>query len=575
MSGGTEGPGATQRNAAGRLLASQPRAALLSVAGLAAAGLAGAALLAWLVLLAEVVDRAFVDGDRLGDLRGPLVAMAALLIVRAAAGWAGTVLAAKSSAASRTLLRSRLTASVITGDPRRLGGARTGRVSGALTEGVEAVGDWVSGYLPAMAMTVVVPAMAFVAVLLLDWPSTLILAFTGPMLVLLLAVIGRRTAELTRRRFDELGWLRGFYLDMLRGLGTLKAFGRSSDGAEMIEQTSRRFGDTTMEVLRTAFQTSLVMEWASTAATALVAVEVSFRLIRGDITFGTALAVLVVTPEFFTPFRRLSTEYHVGRTGDAAAEEISELLGEAQVDLTGPRTAAPVSSADHAGPPRIEVRSLHYRYPGAEKDALDGVDLSLEPGEVVAVVGPSGAGKSTLASVLLRFVEPTSGEALVDGQPLSGIDATQWRRRLAWVPQAPTMLAGTVADNIALGAPGADRAQIERAAQAAGADEFIVALPDGYDTVLGERGLRLSGGQRQRIAIARATIVDAPLIVFDEFTAHLDSETEAAVLDAARKLWRGRTVIVIAHREATIAAADRVVTLRKGAVSAGRAGGGP
>ncbi|MCP4434773.1 MAG: thiol reductant ABC exporter subunit CydD [Actinomycetia bacterium] len=575
MSGGTEGPGATQRNAAGRLLASQPRAALLSVAGLAAAGLAGAALLAWLVLLAEVVDRAFVDGDRLGDLRGPLVAMAALLIVRAAAGWAGTVLAAKSSAASRTLLRSRLTASVITGDPRRLGGARTGRVSGALTEGVEAVGDWVSGYLPAMAMTVVVPAMAFVAVLLLDWPSTLILAFTGPMLVLLLAVIGRRTAELTRRRFDELGWLRGFYLDMLRGLGTLKAFGRSSDGAEMIEQTSRRFGDTTMEVLRTAFQTSLVMEWASTAATALVAVEVSFRLIRGDITFGTALAVLVVTPEFFTPFRRLSTEYHVGRTGDAAAEEISELLGEAQVDLTGPRTAAPVSSADHAGPPRIEVRSLHYRYPGAEKDALDGVDLSLEPGEVVAVVGPSGAGKSTLASVLLRFVEPTSGEALVDGQPLSGIDATQWRRRLAWVPQAPTMLAGTVADNIALGAPGADRAQIERAAQAAGADEFIAALPDGYDTVLGERGLRLSGGQRQRIAIARATIVDAPLIVFDEFTAHLDSETEAAVLDAARKLWRGRTVIVIAHREATIAAADRVVTLRKGAVSAGRAGGGP
>ncbi len=575
MSGGTEGPGATQRNAAGRLLASQPRAALLSVAGLAAAGLAGAALLAWLVLLAEVVDRAFLDGDRLGDLRGPLVAMAALLIVRAAAGWAGTVLAAKSSAASRTLLRSRLTASVITGDPRRLGGARTGRVSGALTEGVEAVGDWVSGYLPAMAMTVVVPAMAFVAVLLLDWPSTLILAFTGPMLVLLLAVIGRRTAELTRRRFDELGWLRGFYLDMLRGLGTLKAFGRSSDGAEMIEQTSRRFGDTTMEVLRTAFQTSLVMEWASTAATALVAVEVSFRLIRGDITFGTALAVLVVTPEFFTPFRRLSTEYHVGRTGDAAAEEISELLGEAQVDLTGPRTAAPVSSADHAGPPRIEVRSLHYRYPGAEKDALDGVDLSLEPGEVVAVVGPSGAGKSTLASVLLRFVEPTSGEALVDGQPLSGIDATQWRRRLAWVPQAPTMLAGTVADNIALGAPGADRAQIERAAQAAGADEFIVALPDGYDTVLGERGLRLSGGQRQRIAIARATIVDAPLIVFDEFTAHLDSETEAAVLDAARKLWRGRTVIVIAHREATIAAADRVVTLREGAVSAGRAGGGP
>jgi ABC-type transport system involved in cytochrome bd biosynthesis fused ATPase/permease subunit len=447
----------------------------------------------------------------------------------------------------------------------------------------------VTRFVPAAVLAVVSPLIVFAAVLLLDPWTTLILLFTGPMLVLLLAVIGGRTRVLTQRRFDELGWLGAFYLDMVRGLGTLKAFRRSGDGADTIERASRRFGDTTMEVLRTAFQTSLVMEWAATAATALAAVEISFRMVEGNLGFGTAFATLVLIPEFFVPFRRLALEYHSGQTGQAALARIDDALalpitaaaepaapGAAQRpvrETAAPSTAAApaiaVAPADvavpaDAGAPSIELRNVEYRYPGAERSALDSLSLTLAAGETVALTGPSGAGKSTVARVLLRFVEPTGGTVLVDGEPLDGLDPTAWRRRVAWVPQDPTLIAGSVADNIALGDPDASRGAIRAAADIARATDFIDALPDGFDTLLGEQGLRLSAGQRQRLAIARAALRDAPVVVLDEFTANLDDRTEAELLEAIGDLLRGRTALVIAHRERTAAMADRAVRLVDG-----------
>jgi ABC-type transport system involved in cytochrome bd biosynthesis fused ATPase/permease subunit len=359
---------------------------------------------------------------------------------------------------------------------------------------------------------------------------------------------------------------------MVRGLGTLKAFRRSADGADTIERASRRFGDTTMEVLRTAFQTSLVMEWAATAATALAAVEISFRMIEGNLSFGTAFATLVLIPEFFVPFRRLALEYHSGQTGQAALARIDDALAlpitaaarppTSTVPLTAPDGAAAAPSSDAA--PTIELRDVAHRYPGAEHPALDSLSLMLAAGETVALVGPSGAGKSTVARVLLRFVEPTGGTVLVDGEPLDGLDPAAWRRRVAWVPQDPTLVAGSVADNIALGDPDADRAAIRAAADVARATGFIETLPDGFDTVLGEQGLRLSAGQRQRLAIARAALRDAPVVVLDEFTANLDDRTEAELLDAIGELLRGRTALVIAHRPRTAAMADRTVRLVDG-----------
>ena len=524
----------------------------------------------WLLLLASVIDRVFLDGADLRDVRSQLVAMVALLVARAVCTWAVEALADRASGRMRSTTRALLVTHLTAVGPGVLSDERTGEVATTIGAGVDALHDYVTRFVPAAASGVAAPLLVGLAVLVLDPWTTLILLFTGPMLVLLLAVIGGRTRALTRRRFDELGWLSAFYLDMIRGLGTLKAFGRSEEGADTIEGVSRRFGDTTMEVLRTAFQTSLVMEWAATAATALAAVEISFRMIESDLPFGTGLAVLVLIPEFFVPFRRLAMEYHAGQSGQAALERIDELL---DLPITAPASPATPAASTTVRPtvavaPRVELRDVGYVYPGQHRPALDGLDLVLHAGETVALVGPSGGGKTTVSRLLLRFVEPQHGGLFVDGAPLSTIDPTQWRRSVAWVPQDPTLVAGTVADNIRLGEPDAPFDAVRRAAEVARATSFIEALPDGYDTVLGERGLRLSGGQRQRLAVARAALRDAPLVVLDEFTAHLDDRTEAELLAAMAELLRGRTALVIAHRRRTAQLADRVVRLVDGAIVA-------
>jgi thiol reductant ABC exporter CydD subunit len=528
----------------------------------------------WLLLLASIIDRVFLDGVGLTDVRTQLVAMAALLVVRAGCNRATETLADEASGRLRASVRAELVAHLFAAGPAGLSDERTGEVASTIGAGVESLHAYVTRFVPAAALGVATPLLVGLAVLVLDPWTTLILLFTGPMLILLLAVIGGRTRALTRRRFDELGWLSAFYLDMIRGLGTLKAFGRSDDGADTIEDVSRRFGDTTMEVLRTAFQTSLVMEWAATAATALAAVEISFRMIESDLSFGTGLAVLVLVPEFFVPFRRLAMEYHAGQSGQAALEQIDGLLAlptTAPTVVAGsslrtvPRVAAPLRPRPA---PRIELERVSYCYPGRERPALHGLDLGIEPGETIALVGPSGAGKTTVSRLLLRFVEPDSGHVLVDGEPLVALDVRDWRRRVAWVPQDPTLVTGTVADNIRLGAPDASDDEMRRAAEVARATSFVEWLPDGFDTVLGERGLRLSGGQRQSLAIARAALLDSPVVVLDEFTAHLDDRTEADLLEAMSELLAGRSALVIAHRRRTAALADRVVRLVDGAVAA-------
>ncbi len=326
----------------------------------------------WLVLLASVVDDVFLDGATLDQVGARLVAMVALLCVRALCSWAVETLADRASGRLRSAVRSELVEHLFAVGPVGLTGERTGEVASTIGPGVEALHDYVTRFVPAAALAVVSPLLVGAAVAVLDPWTTLILLFTGPMLVLLLAVIGGRTRELTRRRFDELGWLSAFYLDMIRGLGTLKAFGRSREGADTIEGVSRRFGDTTMEVLRTAFQTSLVMEWAATAATALAAVEISFRMIEAGLPFGTGLAVLVLVPEFFVPFRRLAMEYHAGQSGRAADERIEALLAlpatEPPRDATRtsrlalrrhrpPRRARPPASSYAASPTATPARS--------------------------------------------------------------------------------------------------------------------------------------------------------------------------------------------------------------------------
>jgi ATP-binding cassette subfamily C protein CydD len=389
--------------------------------------------------------------------------------------------------------------------------------------------------------------------------AALIVAAAFPVLVLLLALIGGRVREAAERRERELAWLGAHFLDVIRGLPTLKMFGRSAEQAGTIEAVGARFGATTMDVLRTAFQASLVLEWGAVGATALVAIEASVRLMSGGLGFEHALAALLLAPELFLPLRRYSAEYHTGQAGRAAAARIYGVLD------------APPRHRRKSGrpvPERLDLRfeGVAVAYDDGARPALRGFSLAVPDGATVALVGATGAGKSTVAGVLLRFVEPDAGVVLVGGVPLRAIDTARWRASVAHVPQHPSLFRGTVADNIRLGRPDATDAEVIAAARAAHVDTFVSSLPDGYATPVGERGARLSGGERQRIALARAVLRDAPLLVLDEATSHLDPESEALVLETLARLRQGRTVVAITHHPAVAQNADLVAVMHAGRV---------
>ena len=333
-----------------RLLALHRSARLWLYASIALGAVGALAVVAWLLLLARVVDAVFLAGRDLAAEAPALVAMGLLLLVRAGSVHAAEVCAQRASGHLCAEVRHEAVAHLAAVGPAGLDEERVADVGVTVGHGVDALDPYTTAFLPAAALAGVVPVLVLVAVGVLDPLTTLVLFFAGPMLILLLAVIGGRTRALTERRLTEMGWLSSFYLDMVRGLPTLIAFRRAEDSADTVGEMSRRHGDTTMDVLRTAFQTSLVIEWAATAATALVAVEVSFRLIHDDLSYGTALAVLLLTPEFFVPLRRLAVEYHAGASGRVALDRLDRLAALPVHQRTGSgRGGAP---AHHARPAR-------------------------------------------------------------------------------------------------------------------------------------------------------------------------------------------------------------------------------
>jgi len=300
----------------------------------------------------------------------------------------------------------------------------------------------------------------------------------------------------------------------------------------------------------------------ATISTAIVAVEIGLRLLYGHLVFEQAFFVLVLAPEFYLPLRLLGTRFHASVSGVTAARRIFQVLL-----IERPRQGEG-KTRGQGEPDRIVSLSfddVHYAY-ADDRPALNGVSFTIEAGQRVALVGPSGAGKSTVAQLLLRFIEPQRGEIRVNGARLAGVPACDWRKQVAWVSQNPYLFNMSAIENIRLARPGATRDEITLAAQFAHAHEFIQALPQGYDTVIGERGARLSGGQAQRIALARAFLKDAPLLILDEATSNLDPETEALLQDATERLMQGRMTLVIAHRLSTVYRADCIVVMDAGQV---------
>jgi ATP-binding cassette subfamily C protein CydD len=389
---------------------------------------------------------------------------------------------------------------------------------------------------------------------------------TLPLIPVFAVLVGLHTKARTQRQWRLLATLGGHFLDVVEGLPTLKLFGRAKAQAQVIGAVSEAHRKATMGTLRVAFLSALVLELAAALATALVAVEVGLRLLAGHLGYQTALLVLLLTPEAYLPLRAVGAQFHASMEGATAAARVCDILDTAPPGLaTGrPRLRPGRPAQADLRTSTIKLNAACVAYPGRDGLALAGVSLVIGPAERIVVTGASGAGKSTLLALLLRFAEPAAGAIEVGGMPLAQLDLAAWRAQIAWVPQRPHLFAGTVAENIALGQPGANQQAIGRAAALAGAAEFIEALPRGYATLLGDRGARLSAGQRQRIALARAFIRDAPLLLFDEPTAHLDAISAAGILAAIETLPGHRTVVLVSHGPRWAGPASRTITLDHG-----------
>ncbi|WP_433475574.1 thiol reductant ABC exporter subunit CydD [Spirillospora sp. CA-142024] len=533
---------------------------------LAASVLLGAAtaglIIAQATLLADMLTRAFLGGATLAGLRTPLLLLLAVVLGRTLVAWLQEVAAHRSSAAVKSQLRGRLLARSLRLGPRWLSGERSGELATLATRGIDALDDYFSRYLPQLVLAVIVPLAVGARILLGDWLSAVTIAATLPLIPVFAILVGLTTQRKMDRQWRTLSILAAHFLDVVAGLPTLKIFGRARTQAARIREITDRHRRATMSTLRIAFLSALVLELLSTLSVALVAVSIGLRLVEGGLGLETALLVLILAPEAYIPLRQVGAQYHASVEGLTAASRIFEVL-ETPAPATGTRSDVPDLARSTL---RLEEVTVAYR--GRDAPALDTFSLTVHPGETVALTGPSGAGKSTVLSVLLGFVQPDSGRVLVDWDDLGSFDPDAWRARIAWVPQRPYLFAGSVASNIRLGRPDASDTEVRAAAEAANALSFIEALPSGLDTPLGERGTGLSAGQRQRIALARAFLRDAPLLLLDEPTSNLDGESEAEVIEAVARLKAGRTVILVAHRPALTALADRTVTVANAEVTA-------
>jgi ATP-binding cassette subfamily C protein CydD len=408
-------------------------------------------------------------------------------------------------------------------------------------------------------LSALVPVTILVVVFPLDWLTGLVFVLTAPLIPLFMVLIARQAEKETDRQWRLLSRLSAHFLDVLQGLTTLKRFGRSIEQAGTIRRVSDQYAQATLRVLRIAFLSALVLEILATISTAIVAVQIGLRLMYARMAFVDALFILILAPEFYLPLRQLGASFHAGMDGISAAERIFSLL-ETPAQAGGEGKAFSFEQG-------IEFKRVSYAYQEGERPSLEAVDFSLKPGQTTALVGVSGAGKTTIARLLLGFLHPDHGQILVGETPLDEIDLEAWRENISWVSQFPYLFHDTIEENIRLGKPEAGLDEVIAAARQTNSDSFIRGFPDGYQTVVGERGARLSGGQAQRIALARAFLKDAPLVVLDEPGASLDPESAELLQEALARILPGRTTLMIAHRLSTIRQADQIIVLDQGRVA--------
>jgi ATP-binding cassette, subfamily C, bacterial CydCD len=527
--------------------------------------------------LSKAISGVFLEGQTLGAVSTYLALLSVVMVLRAFSSWGSDVAAGSVAQQVKTNLREKLYQHLVALGPEYTRGERSGELINTAVEGIESLDAYFSQYLPQLVLAALVPLTILLFIFPLDLLSGLVLMLTAPLIPVFMVLIGNLADSLTKKQWQSLSRMSAYFLDVLQGITTLKILGHSREQIKVIAAVSERFRETTMQVLRVAFLSGLALELIATLSTAIVAVEIGLRLLYTTpgsgllgINFEQAFFILLLAPEFYLPLRMLGTRFHAGMAGVTAASRIFEILEQpASISMQDelpedqPEDGVPTGTAQVAKPPVIKFSQVRYAYPDGRL-ALDGASFDLPAGKITALVGASGSGKSTIAHLLLRFLGLKEGEIHIENTSLGALPKREWLKKVAWVPQNPYLFNQTIAANIRLGDANADLEAVVAAAKQAGAHQFISALPDGYDTLIGERGTRLSAGEAQRIALARAFLKNAPVVILDEASANLDPRTEAQLFSGFQQLMRGRTVLVIAHRLATVRLSDRILVLKNG-----------
>jgi ATP-binding cassette subfamily C protein CydD len=484
---------------------------------------------------------------------------AILALARALLGVLSERAAFDAGAAARRRLRSDALTRLLEAGPAVLCRRHSAELAAIVVDRIEAVDGLFGRWLPASTVALLGPLLVLAAVLVTDRVAGAILAGAGLLVPLAMALSGIGAAAAARRQFTALTRLQARFLDRVRGIATIVLAGRADDEAAALGAAADELRRRTMRVLRVAFLSSAALDCAAALALVAIAIRYGAQLLNGSLAqAGGALFVLLLVPEFFAPLRVYAAAYQDRLHALAAAEALTDLP-----PLPPPPAALPVRNVEARGV-TVAFENVTLTWDPARGPALVGLSFRAPAGETVVLAGPSGAGKTTIMEILLGFARPDSGRVTINGADLATIVPQALARLIAWIGQRPMLFAGSIRDNIRFSRPEATDAEVQEAARFARIDGFAAALPRGLDTLVGEGGYGLSGGQAQRVAIARAFLKNAPLLLLDEPTAHLDPATEAEVLESLRRLTLGRTVILASHSAAAHAFGGRRVDLREG-----------